>query len=195
MLLSVILAHPDLNSFNHAIAGCVVEELKARGHHVRFHDLYFEKFDPMLPAGEIPRDGSLTADVMQHCRELVEAEGLIIIHPNWWGQPPAILKGWIDRILRPDVAYYFKEDDKGGGIPIGLLKTKAAIIFNTSNTPPRREQAVFHDPLETLWKTCILNFCGIKNIHRRMFNIVVTSTEEERRQWLEEVQETVCKYF
>jgi len=46
------------------------------------------------------------------------------------------LKGWIDRIFRPGVAYEFNEGDKGEGIPVGLLKAKKAIVFNTSNTPP-----------------------------------------------------------
>jgi len=54
-----------------------------------------------------------------------------VVHPNWWGQPPAILKGWIDRILRPGVAYQFLEGDAGEGVPVGLLKAETALIFNT----------------------------------------------------------------
>jgi len=42
-----------------------------------------------------------------------EASGIVIVHPNWWGQPPAILKGWVDRVLRPGVAYEFTEGDQG----------------------------------------------------------------------------------
>jgi len=48
------------------------------------------------------------------------------------------------------------------GIPIGLLQAKAAVVFNTSNTPPQREQAAFGDPLETIWKNCIFDLCGVK---------------------------------
>ena len=53
-------------------------------------------------------------------------------------QPPAILKGWIDRVMRPGVAYEFLEGGSGKGVPNGLLKAKAALVFNTSNTPEDR---------------------------------------------------------
>jgi len=71
--------------------------------------------------------------IKRHCEEFGQADGIIIIHPNWWGQPPAILKGWIDRVIRTGIAYEFKEGDSGEGIPKGLLKAGAAMIFNTSN--------------------------------------------------------------
>ena len=140
MKVSVILAHPDRNSFNHAIAETAAQTLQGNGHEVMFHDLYAEGFDPILPAGEIPRDAPLPPDIQRHCDEIAAAEGIVIVHPNWWGQPPAILKGWIDRVLRPGVAYEFAEGDSGEGIPIGLLKAKAALVFNTSNTYSEREQ-------------------------------------------------------
>lgn len=55
------------------------------------------------------------------------------------GQPPAILKGWVDRVIRAGVAYEFAEGDSGEGVPIGLLKAKSALVFNTSNTLEERE--------------------------------------------------------
>ncbi len=195
MKISVILAHPDKRSFNHAIAGAAVGALKKRGHHVLFHDLYEERFDPILPSGEIPSGVSLPEDIEKHCHEIAQADGMIIIHPNWWGQPPAILKGWIDRVMRPGVAYEFLDGDKGEGVPIGLLKAKAVLVFNTSNTSTEREIRFFEDPLEILWKTCIFGLCGVTNFHRRMFSIVVISTEAQRRKWLQEVRETVNTIF
>ena len=122
--------------------------------------------------------------IEKHCRELRAADGIVIVHPNWWGQPPAILKGWIDRVLRPGVAYRFEEGDSGEGVPVGLLKASAALILNTSNTPDEREHAVFGDPLEALWKRCIFGLCGVRTVRRRMFSVVVTSTPEQRHRWL-----------
>ena len=113
---SVILAHPDKNSFNHALAHTVIDELKSNGHTIFYHDLYEENFDPILPSAEIPKDVQLPPEIQSHCDEISAAEGLIIIHPNWWGQPPAILKGWVDRVIRPGTAYEFIEEDKGEGI-------------------------------------------------------------------------------
>lgn len=79
-----------------------------------------------------------------------EADGIVVIYLNWWGLPPAILTGWVDRIMRPGVAYEFLETDSGEGVPNGLLKAKKAIVFNTSNTETEREKKVFRDPLETI---------------------------------------------
>jgi len=193
--ISVILAHPAKGSFNHAIADVAVSTLRNSGHEVVFHDLYAERFDPLLLPEEICRDGNLPPEIDNHCREIASADGIIVVHPNWWGMPPAIMKGWIDRVLRPGVAYRFKESDSGEGVPIGLLTAKAVIVVNTSNTPAAREQEVFGDPLERLWKDCIVFFCGIPVCSRRMFGVIVTSTEEQRKAWLNEVCDLVHTTF
>jgi putative NADPH-quinone reductase len=195
MNILVICAHPGKESFNKAIADIVVLTLRNDAHEVTFHDLYEEAFDPILLEAEVPKGAPLPAVVEKHCAELAAADGILIIHPNWWGQPPAILKGWIDRVFRPGVAYEFVEGDGGEGIPKGLLKAKAAMVFNTSNTPMKRELEAFGDPLERLWKDCIFDLCGVKNFHRKMFTMVVISTPEQREEWLREVQEIVEKHF
>lgn len=195
MRISVILAHPSPASFNHAIARTAVAELKRIGHEVSMHDLYAEGFDPILPNDEIGKDAALPAEIEQHCHELAAAEGIIMVHPNWWGQPPAILKGWIDRVIRPGVAYQFLEGDSGEGIPQGLLKAGAALVFNTSNTPADRELEVFGDPLETLWKNCVFGLCGVNRFHREMFGVIVTSSEEQRHAWLGQVRRLVTRFF
>lgn len=194
MNVLVILAHPTRGSFNHAIAETVVSTLEQLGHSGVFHDLYAEGFNPILSAGDILSD-EINPVIAEHCEQLAAADGIILVHPNWWGMPPAILKGWVDRVVRPEVAYRFEEGDDGEGIPIGLLKAGAAVVFNTSNTPEQREKKVFGDPLENLWKTCIMELCGVKEFYRRNFTVVVTSTEEERKGWLGEVEEIVGRVF
>lgn len=195
MNVSIILAHPNPKSFNHAIAGTAVARLQKNGHAVLFHDLYAEGFDPLLPFPEISTEAELPPDIRKHCDEIRSADGIIIVHPNWWGQPPAILKGWVDRVMRPGVAYKFLEDDQGEGIPVGLLKARAAIVFNTANTPPEREQEVFGDPLQLLWKNCIFDLCGIQRFFREIFTVVVTSTHEDRQGWLRKVGQIVDRHF
>jgi NAD(P)H dehydrogenase (quinone) len=195
MRITAILAHPGPGSFNHAIAEAALETLQQNGHEVAFHDLYRESFDPVLPFKEIPKDAATDAAIQKHCHEISRADGIIIIHPNWWGMPPAILKGWVDRVIRPGVAYEFLEGDGGEGVPCGLLNAKVALVFNTSNTFPERELQVFGDPLETLWKNCIFDLCGVKQFYRKTYSVVVASTFEQRLAWLEDVRETVNRYF
>jgi NAD(P)H dehydrogenase (quinone) len=195
MKILVILGHPDKNSFNHAVAAAAVQTLKKNGHVVIFHDLYEEKFDPVLPVHEIADDAILPTFIELHCRDAAAADGMLIIHPDWWGQPPAIVKGWVDRVLRPGVAYRFLEGDSGEGVPVGLLKAHCAVVLNTSNTPEKRELEVFGDPLEALWKNCIFDLCGVEKFYRKMFCVIVDSTMEQRRAWLEEVVEIVNHHF
>jgi putative NADPH-quinone reductase len=193
--ISVILAHPQPGSFNHAIAETAVRTLQQNRHTVWVHDLYAERFDPILPSGEIAREATLDAAIQQHCKEIAQADGIIVVHPNWWGQPPAILKGWIDRVIRPGVAYEFLEGDSGEGVPVGLLGARTALVFNTANTPEEREQDVFGDPLQLLWKNCIFDLCGVKIFYRTMYRVIVTSTLEQRRAWLHDVEQTVIHHF
>ena len=135
MKISVILARPDGRSFNHAVAQATTEILNANGHEVAFHDLCKEKFPPVLPTREIPRVAPLPRIISRHCKEISNADSIIIIHPNWWGQPPAISKGWVDRVLRPGVAYTFAEGDRGDGVLIGLFKSeRSAGIQNVKHT-------------------------------------------------------------
>jgi NAD(P)H dehydrogenase (quinone) len=195
MKITIILGHPTKNSLNHAIAKAVYDSLLQTGHSVVFHDLYAEGFDPLLTPEEIARDADLPLLIKRHCDEIVEADGIVIIHPNWWGQPPAIVKGWIDRVIRPGVAYEFREGDSGDGVPCGLLKLKNALIFNTSNTPAAREHEVFGDPLELIWKNCVFGLCGVTNVQRKTFCVVVTSTDNMRKEWIQEAQAIAVQYF
>lgn len=191
MKASVILAHPYPNSFNHAIYNKVVEVLKTIGVTVFAHDLYEEEFNPVLTRKELGTDSSDDILVNKYAEELVDSDHLFFIHPNWWGQPPAILKGYIDRVIRPPYAYDFPKDATGGGLPIEKLNIKYGIVFNTSNTESERENNYFGDPLENIWKQCIFGFLGIKNYHRRMFRIVAESSEVERKEWLVKVKEDI----
>ena len=195
MKISVILGHPYRRSFNAAIAQSVVSALKGSGHTVMFHDLYAEGFDPVIPGNELQSGISEDSLVLQHQREIRQADGIIIIHPNWWGQPPAILKGWTDRVLRENIAYAFPQGDNGGGLPIGLLKAGAALVFNTSNTPQQRENEVFGDPLNRLWRDCIFGFCGVQIFDRVAFRVIADSTQARRIEWLNEAVCKVTEYF
>ena len=195
MQISLILGHPRPGSFNHAIAETVAATLERNGHRVAFHDLYAEGFDPILPYEEIPKAAVPDPEIAQHCGEVADADGIVVVHPNWWGQPPAILKGWVDRVIRPGVAYEFLEGDTGDGVPVGLLRAKVALVFNTSNTPELREREDFGDPLEALWRRCIFDLCGVPVFDRRMYRVIVTSTPEQRAAWLHDVATLVERHF
>jgi len=190
MKIYVVIGHQNKGSFCHAIAETAIEELKAAGHEVVFHDLYEEHFDPILTHEEIANPAELDPIVRQHVEEVVAADGYVVVHPNWWGQPPAILRGWQDRVLRQGFCYKF-----GPQGVIGLLTGKRALVLTTSNTPREDELRLYGDPLENLWRACIFGFCGVEDFYRRNFESIILSTLEQRRGWLEEVRGIVRERF
>ncbi|MEM6760043.1 MAG: NAD(P)H-dependent oxidoreductase [Pseudomonadota bacterium] len=195
-----LIAHPRSDSFCHAISETARRTLAAAGHSVIHHDLYAEGFDPCLKASEAYTVGDSLEDALARCdddlvrvhrQQIASANGILIVHPNWWGKPPAILAGWMDRVLVPGVAYRLQTAD---GRPDALLDLKHAVVFNTSDTVAEREQHELGDPLHAIWTRCVLPYCGAEHVHRQVFRPVVGSTDQTRANWLSDV-ERVCKAF
>ena len=196
MRISIILGHPRRESFCHAIAAVASEMLAANSHDVVLHDLYSEGFDPLMRADEAVARVTDDPLVEQHCLEVAAAEGLIVVHPSWWGMPPAILKGWIDRVIRPGVAYDLEADSTGSRTRhVGRLKVRTALVFNTADTPLVVEQSKFGDTLGLLWQSYIAALCGIPDLRRISFGVMGTSTPAQRTGWLDEVRTSVAEYF
>ncbi|MDR0326939.1 MAG: NAD(P)H-dependent oxidoreductase, partial [Planctomycetaceae bacterium] len=104
--------------------------------------------------------------------------------------PPAILRGWIDRVVRTGSCYQFTK----AGV-VSHVGGKIVQIFSTSNTPRDVELNVYGDPVEVFWKTVVFGLLGTKSFERRNFEPVVMSTPEERKGWLDEVETTLQRRF
>ncbi|MGW6208740.1 NAD(P)H-dependent oxidoreductase [Streptomyces sp. NPDC055089] len=186
----VYLAHPRPGSFNHALFDTVVRELRDRGGDVLAHDLCAEGFAPGLTADETEtvRSAETPADTQlaTHRAEVATLDALVFIHPNWWGMPPAVLTGWVQRVMVPGVAYKLGTPD---GKPQALLKARRALVLNTSDTPAERETNEFGDPLDRIWSACVLPYVGITDVRRVVFRTVTGSSDETRASWLREARE------
>ncbi|SHI04466.1 NAD(P)H-dependent oxidoreductase [Marivita hallyeonensis] len=189
-----LVAHPRSDSFCHAISATARSALSAAGHTIEHHDLYEEGFDPCLSPDEAYTIGDTLEEALARAADPVlrshregvgKAEGLLVVHPNWWGKPPAILAGWIDRILVPGVAYRLQSTD---GLPDGLLGMTKALVINTSDTEAEREDRDLGDPLQLIWGNCVLPYCGVEHFERLIFRPVNGSLPEERARWLEQTQ-------
>ncbi|MBN1589801.1 MAG: NAD(P)H-dependent oxidoreductase [Pirellulales bacterium] len=193
MKVLVVVAHQNTaqTSFCHAITQVAAETLKSTGHEVVLHDLYAEWFDPMLTQEELAADAPANPVIRQHIDELIGADGYVIVHPNWWGQPPAVLKGWIDRVFRQGQVYRFGAD----GSVTSTIAGRKALVLTTSNTPREAELGLYGDPLENLWKNCIFGLVGITDFVRRNFESIIMSTPDQRETWLAETRALVEKQF
>ncbi len=189
MRILEILCHPRPGSFNHTLAGRARDTLRCLGHEVLFHDLHAEGFDPVLDSSELSRLYSLDELVQQYSRELSESDGLLIFHPDWWSQPPAMLKGWVDRVFRQGVAYEL-EGEEGEKRWKPLLSGKKGLVFCTSDA----EEGERPGTLETLWEDAILGRCGMQAecyVVREMRGPV----QARRRDWMSFIASTLERTF
>ena len=108
MKILVLFCHPDPASFQATILADLVGRLKDGRHEVTVIDLYGEAFDPILDqeSWRAHRQERRVEDgVSAHVAALRDCEGLIFVYPTWWYGLPAMLKGWLDRIWQPGVAF------------------------------------------------------------------------------------------
>lgn len=133
----VVVAHPCDDSFSHAAAGRAVDGLTAAGHTVDVIDLYAEGFRAAMSYEERiayeSGDPILDPQVAAHVALLQSAQILVFVYPTWWSSMPAILKGWLERVMVPGVGFRF--DEKSGKVKPGLLHVKRIVGISTYGSP------------------------------------------------------------
>jgi NAD(P)H dehydrogenase (quinone) len=136
MRLLFIHAHPVPESFSKALLAVSVETARAQGHDVRLIDLHAEGFNPVMSAEErrgYTENVPIPADLVHHVHALQWAEGLIFVYPTWWYAQPAILKGWMDRVWRPGVAFSLHEE--GQRLRPMLVNIRLIGVISTFGSP------------------------------------------------------------
>ena len=180
----IVYGHYDDNSFNAAIRDTFIESAKKAGHTVDMVDLYKEKFDPVFAGG------NPGPDVLDHRRRIEQSDTIVLIAPIWNFRMPAILEGWIDKVLAPPWAFTFKQLVGNYGYPQGNLGNKKAIIFCTYGSPRLAITTFFLNlPIRRL-KRGVFHMCGIYNINYRRYFAVPFVSEEKRKQFLDDVKNT-----
>lgn len=129
---AIILAHPKPASFCASIARTSADALRALDHKVIVRDLYKMDFDPRLQAGEIPvhTGFAAAADVVAERKRLADVDSFLFVYPFWFNAPPAILKGYVDRVFGMGFGYR-----PGSGGTQGMLDGKTLMTFSTSGAP------------------------------------------------------------
>jgi putative NADPH-quinone reductase len=129
----VVYCHPRETSFTAAVRDVVLDKLRVAGAEVRLSDLYARGFDPVLTAAEhegyeICPDNC--APVEADVADVRWCDTLIFVYPTWWYGLPAILKGWLDRVLLPDVAFLMPTPERRKIHP-GLSHIDRLGVFTT----------------------------------------------------------------
>ncbi len=182
----ILYAHPNSQSFNHAVLDVVLEELEKQGVEGTVRDLYALEFDPVLKGGDLAavRAGEPMDDVRREQAHLAAADLLVVIHPIWWYGMPSVMKGYVDRVFSYGFAY-----GPGPEGPVGLLKGKKIVVLNTTGgSEEAYRQAGFDQTLRSMMGQGIYGFCGLETILHHFFFAVPSVTPESRSAMLEELR-------
>ena len=131
----IVFSHPKRDSFSGAVLDRVAAKAGAAGE-ARVRDLYAEGFDPRLTARELDRyadEAANTAGVERDVDDLRWCDALLFVYPTWTYGLPAMLKGWLDRVTVPGVAFHLPRDGPHGSKDIrpGLTHVRALGCFTT----------------------------------------------------------------
>ena len=191
----IVYYHPHEGSFCSAIREAVVTGLHNGGHEHKIIDLSKEGFDPVMrekdlkafvQAGREGEDGLDGVDpfVLRYMKKLRWAQHIVMIFPIWWMTMPAMVKGFIDKVIFPGVVYKM-EDGKLVSLLTGL---KQVTIITTMNTPSDVYRDVFGNSLEGSLIKGTFNQIGIHDIRWISLNKVKQSGDEKRWLWLDEIE-------
>ncbi len=192
MKVLIVYAHPNPNSFNHAILEAVVESLRLSKHEPRVKDLYEEKFNPLLDRDMLAliNKGVIPRDILREQQHILWAEGLIFIYPLWWFDRPAILKGWFDRVFTNGFAFRYTSR----GVEGLLHHKKALVLVTTGGTVEEYGSIEDQECLIRPTTDGTLAACGVKNIVDKVFYAVPIVSDESRKGMLEDVRRLVGKF-
>ena len=179
----IINGHPDSKSFCYALhesykKGCVDAEIQT-------DEIFIGElvFSPNLAHGYRERTPH-EPDLETAWQKIVQADHIVWIYPVWWGLPPAVMKGFIDRLFLPGFAYEYQEKSP---FPKPLLKGKTSEIISTMDTPVWYYKLVYKDIGGRFLRKNVGDFCGIKNIRTTYLAVMKTSTAEKRNKWLNKI--------
>lgn len=192
----VVVAHPRAGSFTHAVASTYVESVRALGHEVDVNDLYASGFDPIARVDEsFSRGlGEAAGDVQAEIERVRAADVVAFVSPVWWIAPPAMMKGWLDRVLRAGFAYGYRPDTGRVG---GLLTGKRGLVFTSAgSTVQEFLDSGKMDAIRVMWDVGTVRFCDMTMLgHVHAGPVGSRSTPEMIAGYLDRVRSTVQEHF
>ncbi len=188
MRVVVVVAHPDPNSFNHAIASTAASALRESGHDVTVLDLYAEEFRTAMSHDERLAYHSerpiLDPMAERHAEIVKRAEALIFVYPTWWSTMPAILKGWLERVMVPGVGFVF---DDHHHVRRGLTHVRRIVGISTYRARWLYVRALHDNGRRILLRALRLNMATLTRRSWLGLYEIDTRTDEQRIAFLKRV--------
>jgi NAD(P)H dehydrogenase (quinone) len=180
----IINGHPDKESLCAELAKSYQRGAEKAGAECKLVNLTDLEFNPNLTTGYRKRT-ELEPDLQLMQQEILKAEHLVLVYPNWWATFPALLKGFIDRVFLPGFAFKYRENspmwDK-------LLTGRSARMIVTLDSPAWYYRIFMGNAGFNAMKKGILEFCGFSPVKITSFHMLRSSTENQRKNWIEKVE-------
>lgn len=180
--IMIVVGHPQTNTFCEALAKSYQDGAQSAGHDVKSFALGALAFDPILHDGYRALQ-PLEPDLQDAYTALAACDHLVIIFPLWCGDMPALLKGFIERILQPDL---ITRENTEHAMNWSIFSNKTARIIITMGMPVSIYRFWYGAHALKLLSGNILQFIGIKPVRHTLLGMVGTSKPEQRRRWLDE---------
>jgi putative NADPH-quinone reductase len=184
--LAIIQGHPDPggNRLCHALADVYAQSAAAAGCEVTRIDVAHLDF-PILRTKEEFETGHLPESLLEAQRAIVSAQHLVIVFPLWHGTMPALLKAFIEQVMRPGVALEYREY----GFPKGLLAGRSARLVVTMGMPALIYRWYFRaHGIRGLGRS-VLKFAGMKPVRETLLGMVDAASDAKRRRWLDQMRD------
>lgn len=178
----VVLGHPAPQSLCGGLAQAYVDGARQTGAQVRVLQLGQMNFDPILRAGYGAAQ-ALEPELLAAQADILWADHLVWVYPIWWGGPPALLKGFIDRIFLPGFAFKYRENSSMWD---RLLTGRSAQLLVTMDSPPWYFRWVTRMPGHHQMKKAILQFSGVNPVTVHSIGPVRTADVATRARWLDQ---------
>jgi putative NADPH-quinone reductase len=182
--IMVVVGHPQNNTFCEALGKVYRDAASAVGHEVRLFLLSAMAFDPILHEGN-RRTQPLEPDLQAAHQALKDCDHLVFIFPLWCGDMPALLKGFIERILQPDL---IAREGTENAMNWSIFRDKTARVIITMGMPVLVYRYWYRGHALKLLTRNILNFIGISPVWHTLFGMVADVRPEVRHQWVEKVR-------
>ncbi|WP_412990308.1 NAD(P)H-dependent oxidoreductase [Pediococcus siamensis] len=190
----IVYYHPYQGSFCHAILEATTKGLKNSGYQVDVIDLQADKFDPVMSSTDLlafVKHQMVDEQALDYVKRLKKASKLVFIFPIWWELMPAMVKGFIDKVIFPGSTYEYAKTITGMKTALPFLKQTQ--VITTMNTPKYVYQFIFGNAVKKALVTGTLKKTGLKNVKWLNLTGVKSRSDEKRQLWLTKIEQNMAK--
>ena len=182
--IAIVVGNPMRDSYSEALGQAYLRGAQSGGHEAKLFMLARMYFDAILREG-YRREQPLEPDLVSARQALKSSDHLVFVFPLWCGDMPALMKGFIERVLQPDLLAIQGSHDRASW---SILKGKSARIIMTMGMPGWFYWWYFGAHALKLLKRNILHFTGVSPVRSTVYGMVVGVGDDKRKQWLREVE-------